>query len=79
MTNAWSDLGHLPFACALRLRPDVDQQCAAVQRGGHLVGSQPAQPGAGRIQHLIDATHSFSGWSVNSVRLRRSVCCAVTS
>ena len=72
-------LGQLAFTCALSVRPDVDQQRAATQRGGHLVGGKPAQPGAGGLQDLVDATHRFSGWSVNSVRLRRNVFCSVTS
>ena len=69
---------HVALTVALGLRADVDQYRAAGQRRGHFAARQSAQPGAGVVEHTVDAAgHRHrshpSGSSVSSVRLRRSV------
>ena len=46
---------HVAFTVALGLRADVDEHRAAGQRRGHFAARQSAQPGAGVVEHTVDA------------------------
>ncbi len=76
--------GDVALARPLRGGPDVDEQGAPAQRGGHVARLDARQLGARGLQHGVNTTQraahqSPSGLSVSSVRSRRSVFRSVTS
>ena len=58
--NAFDDdrAGDVPVGSALELRPGVDEDCPTPHGVHGLVGFEPAQPGAGLGEDLVDPGHA---------------------